>query len=50
MSDAIDEVSYKPMSLQTGVVITDEFNVTVNSDELICAAECLILLTRCRIN
>jgi hypothetical protein len=39
-----------PVSLQTRVVITDEYNVMVNSEELIGTTECLTLYTVCCIN
>jgi len=39
-----------PVSLQTRVVITEEYNIMVNSQELICTTECLTLYTICRIN
>jgi hypothetical protein len=38
------------VSLQTSVVITGEYNVMVNSEELIGIAQYLTLYTRCRLN
>ena len=38
------------VSLQMSIVITDEYNVMVNSEELIGTTEYLTLWTRCRIN
>jgi hypothetical protein len=38
------------VSLQTSVVITEECNVMVNSEELIGTTEYLTLEARCRIN
>jgi hypothetical protein len=38
------------VSLQTSVVITEEYNVTVNSEELIGTTEHVTLYTRCRLN
>jgi len=36
--------------LQTSVVLTEEYNVVVNSEEFIGTTECLTLYARCRIN
>jgi hypothetical protein len=38
------------VSLKTSVVISEENNIMVNSEELIGTAEYLTLQTRCRIN
>ena len=38
------------VSLQTGVVLTEEYNVVVKSEELIGTTEYLKLYARCRIN
>jgi hypothetical protein len=38
------------MSLQTSVVITEEYNVMVNSEELIGITEHVTLYKRCRLN
>jgi hypothetical protein len=38
------------VSLKTSVVITEEHNVMVNSEELTGSTEYLTLCTRCRIN
>jgi hypothetical protein len=39
-----------PVSLQTRVVITEEYNVMINSEELIGTTECLKLYTTFCIN
>jgi hypothetical protein len=38
------------VSLQTSVVLTEKYNVMVNSEELICATVYVTLYTRCRVN
>ena len=38
------------VSLLTSVVITEEYNIMVNSDELVGTTEYLTLQARCRIN
>jgi hypothetical protein len=38
------------VSLQTSVVVTEQWNVIVNSEELIGATEYLTLQARCRMN